>query len=53
LLKKAKNLLSKRQFNELLLLLKQHLGHDIYRHDYIEYLLPFYFFGLKSQLLII
>lgn len=43
LLKKAKNLLSKRQFNELLLLLKQHLGHDIYRHDYIEYLLPFYF----------
>ena len=43
LLKNAKNLLRKREFNELLLLLKQHLEHDIHRHDYVDHLLPFYF----------
>jgi len=43
LVKKAKRLLRNDQFTELLLLLEQHLGHEIYRHDYIEHLLPFYF----------
>ncbi|MFD1009064.1 hypothetical protein [Oceanisphaera ostreae] len=45
LVKKAKGLLRKDQFNELLLLLEQHLGHEIHRHDYIENLLIFYFEG--------
>jgi hypothetical protein len=43
LLKEAKTLLRKDQFTELLLLLKQHLEHEVHRHDYIDHLLPFYF----------
>jgi hypothetical protein len=43
LLKEAKTLLRRDQFNELLLLLEQHFGHEVHRHDYIEHLLPFYF----------
>ena len=33
----------KDEFNELLLLLQQYFWHEVHRHDYIEYLLPFYF----------
>lgn len=43
LLRNAKQHLSKRQFNELLLLLEQHFGHEIHRHDYIKNILPFHF----------
>ncbi|WP_166419824.1 hypothetical protein [Pseudoalteromonas sp. Z1A8] len=43
LLKEAKALLRKEQFAELLLLLEQHLGYEVHSHEYIEYLLPFYF----------
>ena len=43
LLKESKRLLRKDEFNELLLLLQQYFGHEVHRHDYIEYLLPFYF----------
>jgi hypothetical protein len=43
LLKEAKVLLRKDQFSELLLLLEQHFGHEVHRHDYVDHLLPFYF----------
>ena len=43
LLKKARNLLRKEQFSELLLFLEEHFDHEIYRHDYVANLLPFYF----------
>jgi hypothetical protein len=43
LLKEAKTLLRRGQFNELLILLELHFGHEIHRHDYVDHLLPFYF----------
>lgn len=43
LLKEAKTLLRRDQFTELLILLELHFGHEIHRHDYVDYLLPFYF----------
>lgn len=43
LLKKARKLLRKGQFAELLLFLEEHFGHEIFRHDYIANLLQFYF----------
>lgn len=52
LLKKAKAILRKEQFTELLLLLEQHLGHDVHRHDYVDQLLSFYFEKQKKYRLI-
>mgnify|MGYP003384906290 FL=1 len=43
LLKKARNLLRKEQFSELVLFLEDHFEQEIHRHDYIDNLLPFYF----------
>jgi len=43
LVKKARNLLRKDQFSELLLFLEEHFEQEIHRHDYIANLLPFYF----------
>jgi hypothetical protein len=43
LLKKARKLLRKEQFSELLLFLEDHFEQEIHRHDYIANLLPFYF----------
>ncbi|MEK0157858.1 hypothetical protein WLQ65_01650 [Pseudoalteromonas piscicida] len=43
LLKKAKSLLAREPFRELVLLLQVHFGHEIHKHYYLETLLPFYF----------
>lgn len=48
LLKEAKAALRKDQFSELLLVVEQHLGEKIHRHDYIAHLLPFYFKRYES-----
>ncbi|WP_286235350.1 hypothetical protein [Thalassotalea sediminis] len=51
-LKKAKCILSKYQFAELLLLLEQYFGHEVHRHYYVDHLLPFYFEKEKKYRLI-
>lgn len=43
LLKKAKDLLSKERFSELLLFLEECFEHEIQRHNYVDNILPFYF----------
>jgi hypothetical protein len=52
LLKEAKTLLRRDQFTELLILLELHFGHEIYRHDYVDHLLPFYFEKEKKYRLV-
>lgn len=43
LLKKAKAILKGRQFSELLLLLEQHLEHEVHRNDYADHFFSFHF----------
>ncbi len=52
LVKQVKKLLTREPFRDLILLLEQHFGHEIYRHDYVEHLLPFYFKKQKKYRLI-
>lgn len=48
LLQEAKDQLEKRQFNELVLLLEDHLGHKVHQHEYMPLCLAF-FFEKKSK----